>query len=90
MKMFLCSGNYELSQLSVRVSNARKPWADVDDYVECGFRTEDGPGNGKSFTMDCKEKPRGLYVTLLRKGGEGSGKLRFCEVVIMGYNVTGK
>ena len=90
MKMFLCPGYYELSELSIRVSNVPEPWYDVNDYVECGFRDEGGPSNGESFTIECQGKPHGRYVTLLRKGGEQSGQLRFCEVVIMGYDVTGK
>ena len=87
--MILCSGYYELSHLSIRVSDVREPWHGVYDYVECGFRNEDGPGNGESFTIECDDKPRGRYVTLVRTGGENSGQLMLCEVVIMGYKITG-
>ena len=50
----------------------------------------DGPGNSGSFTIECEGKPHGQYVSLARTGGEDSGKLRFCEVVVMGYKITGK
>ena len=88
--IFLCLGYYELSHLSVRVSDVIQPWHNVNDYVECGFRDDGGPGNGEHFTIECDGKPRGRYVTLLRTNGDNSGKLRLCEVVIMGYNITGK
>ena len=43
----------------------------------------------ENFTIECDDKPRGRYVTLVRTGGENSGQLMFCEVVIMGYKITG-
>ena len=87
---FFCLGGYGLSQLSVRVSAVDKHWVDDNEYVQCGFRDMDGPGKGRSFTIECEGKPHGQYVSLVRTGGEDSGKLRFCEVVVMGYKITGK
>ena len=83
-------GHFELSQLSVRVSNITQPWINVNEYVECGFRNEDGPGKGESFTIVCENKPHGRYIALVRTGGEHSGQLVFCEAVVMGHNIIGK
>ena len=86
----VCLGYYELSQLAIRVSDVKEPWHAGNNYVQCGFRDVNGPGNGGSFTIECDGKPHGRYVTLLRTGGDESGSLLFCEVVVMGYKVTGK
>ena len=87
--LFFCLGFYELSHLSVRVSDIEEPW-NGNDYVECGFLEDSGTGAGRSFTIECEDNPRGRYVAILRTGGESIGKLLFCEAVIMGHKITGE
>ena len=86
---FVCLGYVELSYVSVRVSDVMEPW-NGNDYVECGFRNDSGTGVGRSFTIECEDKPHARYVAILRTYGESSGRLLFCEAVIMGHKITGE